>query len=229
LRTNFPPPKSTERTFLPFRFQTLALIHRVFTNVLQPSWVPPNLKFELDDASIDWTYEDNTFDFIHLRFLIGSIEDWPKLYREVYRCLKPGGWLEHTDFTIRILWDESANVPEDSGFVVWNKMFAEASVKTGRTFFVTDKGQNGEWMKQGGFPGPVNEREFQLPLGTWPAERKWKEVGAFNLLSCEQGLEGYGLYLGTQVLGWSLEEMQVLFAKMRLDMKNRKYHAYYPW
>ena len=29
-------------------------------------------------------------------------------------------------------------------------------------------------------------------------------------------------------LGWSVEETQVLLAKVRADIKNLKYHAYYP-
>lgn len=51
--------------------------------------MPPNCKFELDNAQLEWTYAPNRFDFVHLRCLFGSIKDWPALYREVYKydCL----------------------------------------------------------------------------------------------------------------------------------------------
>jgi ubiquinone/menaquinone biosynthesis C-methylase UbiE len=51
----------------------------------QPSFVPPNLKFELDDAQLEWTYRPNSFDYIHVRCLLGAIQDWAHLYREVYK------------------------------------------------------------------------------------------------------------------------------------------------
>lgn len=52
---------------------------------IQPSWVPPNLKFEVDDAQLDWTYAEADFDFVHIRCLMGSIENWPRLFRQAYR------------------------------------------------------------------------------------------------------------------------------------------------
>jgi hypothetical protein len=47
-------------------------------------FVAPNCRFEVDDASLEWTYPPSTFDYIHVRALYGSIADWPKFYREVY-------------------------------------------------------------------------------------------------------------------------------------------------
>jgi ubiquinone/menaquinone biosynthesis C-methylase UbiE len=63
----------------------------------QPNWVPPNLQFQIDDAQLDWTFPDNHFDFIHLRYMQGAIDDWPKMYRQMYRHLKPGGWFQHLE------------------------------------------------------------------------------------------------------------------------------------
>jgi len=188
--------------------------------------VPPNCQFELDDATLAWTFPDNTFDFIHMRFLLGSIEDWVTLFKEAYRCLKPGGWIEHTDFTIRIGCDDDS-LPEDCIYYKWNQIFAEAGERTKRTFLVTDKDQNAGWMKEAGFTN-VNISRHKAPLGTWPAEKKWKNIGAFNTATCLEGLEGYILYLGTNVLGWELDELQVVIAKMRQALKNPAYHASYP-
>jgi len=120
-------------------------------------------------------------------------------------------------------------VPEDSVYSTWNDFFARAGELTGRTFLVTDKGRNMELMKEAGFSGPINSRNFKLPVGSWPADERWKQIGLFNQTSCEQGLEGYALYLGTKVLGWSYEDLQTLLAKMRVALKNKAYHAYYPW
>ncbi|CAI0643115.1 unnamed protein product [Colletotrichum noveboracense] len=59
---------------------------------IQPQDVPPNLKFEIDDVEEEWLYSQK-FDYIHLRFLNGSIADWKKLIKNAYEsvemlCLK---------------------------------------------------------------------------------------------------------------------------------------------
>lgn len=64
---------------------------------IQPSWVPPNCKFTMDDAEKPWTYADNTFDFIHFRNVAQAISNWPAVMAEAYRCLKPGGYIEMAD------------------------------------------------------------------------------------------------------------------------------------
>lgn len=36
-------------------------------SLIQPSWVPPNIKFVIDDCLLQWTWPDDHFDFIHIR------------------------------------------------------------------------------------------------------------------------------------------------------------------
>ncbi|KAK1831172.1 secondary metabolism regulator LAE1 [Podospora conica] len=193
---------------------------------IQPAWTPPNCKFELDDASLDWTYAENQFDFIHIRYLLGSIPDWPRLYQQAFRCLKPGGWIEHTDSDVRIYADDGS-LPADSIYRQWEQFFREAGAKTGRTFNVTENDQQADWARAAGFdPATVTLKRHKLPFGAWPAEAHLKQIGAYNLTATVEGLEGYGLFIGTQVLGWRLEELQVLIAKMRSALLNPRYHAY---
>ncbi|KAL1981626.1 hypothetical protein VTN96DRAFT_2398 [Rasamsonia emersonii] len=58
---------------------------------IQPSMVPPNLKFVVDDIESDWGYENTPFDFIHARYLGHSIRNFKKVIQECYKCTKPGG------------------------------------------------------------------------------------------------------------------------------------------
>jgi ubiquinone/menaquinone biosynthesis C-methylase UbiE len=60
---------------------------------VQPSWVAPNCKFEIDDAEQTWTYAADSFDFIHLRNIAQGISAWPKLLQEVFRCVHPSSHL----------------------------------------------------------------------------------------------------------------------------------------
>lgn len=50
---------------------------------IQPRWVPPNVRFEVDDVEDDWTY-NQPFDFIHCRMMGNAIHDWPKLHRQCF-------------------------------------------------------------------------------------------------------------------------------------------------
>ena len=52
-----------------------------------------------------------------------------------------------------------------------------------------------------------------------------KTVGSFNLIQVEDGLESFSLRLFTTVLGWQLEEVQVLLANVRKDIRDPKIHA----
>lgn len=62
---------------------------------IQPSWVPPNCRFYVDDVEREWTYRPaEHFDYIHARDLISFVTDWRQLISRVFDNLKPGGFIE---------------------------------------------------------------------------------------------------------------------------------------
>lgn len=191
---------------------------------IQPRWVPPNCTFELDNCELNWTYPDESFDYIHIRGLVGCIKDWEGLYREALRCLKPGGWLEQTEFALPIRANQG-ELPDDSIYHAWGEVFRDAGEKMGRSFLVANHCE--EWMRAAGFSGEMHSSAVKLPIGNWPLDPKWKEVGVFNRLSLEQGLEGFASYLCTMVLGWERDEVTILLAKMRQVLSDRSQHVYY--
>ena len=192
---------------------------------IQPAWTPPNCVFEIDNCELEWTFPENTFDYIHIRGLVGCVQDWEKLYGECLRCLKPGGWLEQQEYALPIASNEGT-LPEDCIWHEWGKIFRQAGEKMGRTFEVSDHWE--DWLRAAGFSGVIHRDAVRLPIGGWAFDPKWKEVGTFNRMSLEQGLEGFASYICTQVLGWSVEEVTVLLARVRQAIKNKAYHAYYP-
>jgi hypothetical protein len=54
---------------------------------IQPVFVPPNVKFVLDDIEHDngWDLPENHFDFIHVRHTLHSIRNRPKLMERIFR------------------------------------------------------------------------------------------------------------------------------------------------
>jgi SAM-dependent methyltransferase len=117
---------------------------------IQPGWVPPNLSFEIDDATQPWTFRPDSVDYIHMRYLLGSITDWDALYREAYQTLTPGGWIEHYE-AAPYLESDDGTVDENSAMGQWGKIFVAGSKVTGRSFTVVPDGVQKSGMEKAGF------------------------------------------------------------------------------
>lgn len=189
---------------------------------IQPSWVPPNLRFEIDDAQLPWTYKSSYFDFVHIRNLHGGISDWPALYRHCFRCTRAGGYIEHLEFNIRTLSDLAE---PDHVYNRWNALFAEAGERMGRTFQIYDQMQS--HISDVGYVDVV-AKTYKVPIGGWAADKKLKDVGMYTLLFLDQSLEGFALYMLKNIMGWEYAEIQVLVAQMRQGLKQwKKWQPYY--
>lgn len=46
---------------------------------IQPDWVPPNVRFQVDDVESTWLHPPNHFDFVHSRHTVMAFKDWPGL------------------------------------------------------------------------------------------------------------------------------------------------------
>ena len=50
-----------------------------------PDRVPYNVHFEMMDVEeVEWLYPKNHFDYIHSRFMIGSISSWKRYVRKAF-------------------------------------------------------------------------------------------------------------------------------------------------
>ncbi|KAI4095626.1 MAG: hypothetical protein LQ344_001557 [Seirophora lacunosa] len=186
---------------------------------IQPRWVPPNVRFEVDDVEDDWTY-NQPFDFIHCRMMGNAIHDWPKLHRQCFENTKPGGWAEFIDLDLTwispdgSLKDTHASKKFNSEFI---RISRETNVESCPGLYLEG------WMKDAGFQG-VHAEKFVLPVGTWPKDRHLKEVGAWNYLQIMQGLEAFTYALFTRCLGYSKAEVEVICANIRKEIKDPKLH-----
>jgi len=190
----------------------------------QPTLVPPNLKFIVDDAEDTWLYQ-NKFDLIHARLMSGSFADWPNFFRQAYDNLEPGGWLEMQDYGLPVRSSDGTHV--GTNIHKWGELLCEAGRKMGRPMGNDICDQYEDMMKQAGFVD-VQQRMVMWPSNGWPKDPFMKELGRWNQVNCLQGLEGFCLALFTRVLGWKKEEVDVFVALVANDFKNRKIHAYFP-
>ncbi|KAF4958683.1 hypothetical protein FGADI_2233 [Fusarium gaditjirri] len=189
----------------------------------QPKWVPPNVRFEIDDATETWTWKDNTFDFIHMRYLFGAIQDWAALYQQAYRVCTPGGWVESVEADIHFRSDDGT-AEEQEVYKLCNKLYEEGGKAIGRTFFVHDLQPKG--MEDAGFVD-IKTVDYKIPIGDWPKDPRLAEVGRFVKLTLENDMEGYTLLLWNNVLQWPKDEYQVFLMQSRKALRNRKIHGYF--
>lgn len=73
----------------------------------------------------------------------------------------------------------------------------------------------------------MQQRVVNVPIGLWAKDKKYKEIGAWNLICLIEGLEGILLRIAVDVMGWTPEEVTVLAAKVRTALKDKSVHAYY--
>lgn len=58
-----------------------------------------------------------------MRWLVGSVPDWNKLFGEAYKALKPGGWVETYDCDAAFYSDDGSVVPK-SALSQWAVIYA---------------------------------------------------------------------------------------------------------
>ncbi|OMP82089.1 hypothetical protein BK809_0006399, partial [Diplodia seriata] len=187
----------------------------------QPQWVPPNVKFEVDDIEEPWTHAE-PFDLIFSRYMDAAITNWPALVANMYTHTKPGGWVELQGFDTHYKSDDGS-FPADAYINKFVATLEEGCTKLGKEVYTgpTFAGL----LKDAGFVN-VHVQKYKLPLGPWPKDKKMKEIGTVNLMQVLEGMEAFSYRLFTGTLGWSLEEVQVLIAKTVKELKTMKFHAY---
>lgn len=190
-------------------------------SVIQPQWVPPNLQFEIDDAEAQWQYRSK-FDYIHVRSMGGSIQDWPRLLRQAYDNLAPGGWVELMDFEAWATTDDGS-LPESSAYHEFQTRLSDAAQAFGKVMNTAPKYK--DFVVDAGFEGVVHE-SIKVPLSPWPQDPKSRKLGRLMNIQMMESIEPYSMALFTRVLRWDNARIQALLAGVRQDLRNMDYHIY---
>lgn len=147
----------------------------------QPAWVPPNVRFEIDDATKPWTWADGSFDLVHMRYLFGSIADWPELFRQAHRVCAPGGWVESGECEVDFISDDGTVAPK-SALATWGPMCKQAGEKIGRPFTIITDDLQRKGMEAAGFVD-IHEVNYKVPNQPPPrvqlsSELTWRSEAA---------------------------------------------------
>ncbi|KAF2083367.1 S-adenosyl-L-methionine-dependent methyltransferase [Saccharata proteae CBS 121410] len=190
---------------------------------IQPTNVPPNCEFIVENAESEWTYGPR-FDLIHSRAITIGIRDWNALVRQCFDSLKPGGWVEFQEFHLPVGCDDETAGP-DAPVTKWSAHFCEAV----KTFGIDVRASLGhaERLRQAGFE-QVEEAHIKMPLGSWAKGKKEKRMGALFQRDIADNVYGVSVKAFTQGLGWSVEAFEEFIPKVRKDLLDPQIHCYFP-
>ncbi|KAK2762029.1 methyltransferase domain-containing protein [Colletotrichum kahawae] len=187
---------------------------------IQPVWVPPNVRFLVDDVEDSWL-NGRDFDFVHLRNMVPVLKSPVGLLKNAYEHMKPGAWVELQDVDGQVHCDDGT-MPADWPLVRFTNHLVEAFAKFGTNSHAAVFGR--QYLEQAGFVN-IQHHTVKLPYGTWPRDKTMRLVGMYYRTACEEFFPVVGA-IHFELLGWSKVEMEVLFAQCRNAMRDPNVHAY---
>ncbi|KAK7403463.1 hypothetical protein QQX98_010784 [Neonectria punicea] len=190
---------------------------------IQPSFVPPNVEFFIDDIDEEWNHSQ-PFDYIHSRMMTSSIANWRDYLKKIYDNLTPGGHAELQEADL-FLSSDDGTLTQDQPLARRLQLMHEASVKFGRAFQEIEPLR--AMMSEIGFVDVVQTRR-KWPTNTWPQDPRHKELGAWSRMNLDGGLEAFTMAPLTRAHGWDTDQVTLFLVDVRRDLNNRGIHAYWP-
>lgn len=188
---------------------------------IQPEYVPPNCRFEIDDAEDEWLYSE-TFDYIHLRMMFHCFKDHADVMRSAFNHLRPGGYMEWQDWmgVLQSSDDSIRGTPIER----WSQLYVEAGTRLGRDMLAPRKYK--DWMIDAGFVDVVETR-LAVPGNPWAKGKENKRMGFLQMTNFLDGLHAATMTLFTKGLGWTPDQVEVFLIEMRKAIKDPKHHFYW--
>lgn len=126
-------------------------------------------------------------------------------FEQVFRCTKPGGWVEVVEHSVEPIADDDTQ-PPDHFYWQWGKTVVEMGKKNGKSFTIWEEAK--ERLERAGFVDVV-VFDYKWPMNGWPADRRIREIGRWNQLRLHTGVEGFMLRLLTSVGNVSMPEIRI--------------------
>jgi ubiquinone/menaquinone biosynthesis C-methylase UbiE len=177
-----------------------------------PRFVAPNLFWEIDNAELEWIRAPDTYDLVHFRNMAGAFADWPFVYNQAFRVVKPGGWIELLDFDDHQGFRNFFSFfEEESPIHKIARELSEASLLSGRPRGV--KHLEPELLHDAGFEDVILT-EHAIPISP-----KEMTTGHLFLKALMEGMEATILRLLTTYKGWTAEQVRIACAMMSQELK----------
>ncbi|TRX98333.1 hypothetical protein FHL15_000978 [Xylaria flabelliformis] len=175
-------------------------------------------------------------DDLNMPLVAGGIntERWTGYIRDIFRSLRPGGWVQMAEIDFNAQSDNGA-LADNSALRQWSQtyLFAMEQCKNPRA-----PRRLGGWLRNAGFTD-VDERMIPLPMCAWSDNQRDYDIGAANQENVRMLLSSVALYPFTHYLRYapqdtlskfkgnvddhssmSITEFHVLVAKARTEAAN---------
>ncbi|KAI1175929.1 S-adenosyl-L-methionine-dependent methyltransferase [Nemania sp. FL0916] len=193
---------------------------------IQPTSVPPNVTFQVDDIEDTWV-QDNDYDFIHMREASGYMRSTPTVIESAIKHLKPGGWFELQEFHWMAEKEDGTIDPNIPVNRYMDFMMSAAATTEGRKIPIVP--EIGEIMKRAGFTD-IKKKTFRVAYGAWPKDPVARRRGAVLSVNAELVLPTSDKILGS--IGVTPEEAETIYSdcvRMFHDSSIHCYATYYVW
>ncbi|QPC59697.1 hypothetical protein HYE67_001928 [Fusarium culmorum] len=203
---------------------------------------PTNCVFEVDDFEDPWVYK-RPFDYIHARELEGCIANEDQFFERAFQNLSSGGYLEMQGQRAYFMSDDES-IKKAVNAEVWAVALRESSIKFGKPIDCVT-GWKDKMVKAGFVDVHQEIRKVsqyptrwlmlrrllifvQIPIGGWPKDPILKEVGKCQVIQSCAAIDSYTPMLLGKFLGWGQDEVQILMAKAKKELRDPAIHIYLP-
>jgi SAM-dependent methyltransferase len=188
---------------------------------VHPPYTKSNCTFKTMDITQDWDFAGGgNFDLIHIRQL-GDINDKQKLIQSAFENLRPGGWVEFTEW-IAILQSPNHSL-DGTAFRKWNNLLEEGLQSFGTTLKYPEKFKS--LLQDAGFE-PIIETRNGAPTNACYPGKKLQRIGHLMTQNWLLIIEPLTMPVFTQGLGWTHDQVQALLTEVRREIGNTKYHSF---
>ncbi|KAF5236918.1 hypothetical protein FOXYS1_15591 [Fusarium oxysporum] len=188
---------------------------------VHPPYTKSNCSFKTFDVTHDWDiFNGGNFDFIHVRQL-GDIGDKRKLVQSAFDNLRPGGWVEFTEW-IAILQSPNHSL-NGTAFRRWNDLLEQGMRNFGTTLKYPEKFK--PFLQEAGFERIIETRHGAPTNACYPG-KKLQRIGHLMTQNWLFILEPLTMPVFTQGLGWSPEQVKKFLVDVKKEIGNTKYHSF---
>ncbi|KAI0395157.1 S-adenosyl-L-methionine-dependent methyltransferase [Xylariaceae sp. FL0594] len=193
---------------------------------IQPSYSPPNVTFEICDAEDEWLFRE-PFDFIHMRAMVTCFSNPLFVFKEAYRSLAPGGYIELREpiFPFAFMTPPPTPNSEPCALQQWCDMIMQASRLSGRDWGIASRYAQILAQPDVGFVNVV-QREEAMALSPWVKGKQNKHLSLLLQHDILNLLEPMSMALFTRVLGWDRQRVLDFLELVKKDVQDTSIHAY---
>ncbi|KAK0715570.1 S-adenosyl-L-methionine-dependent methyltransferase [Lasiosphaeris hirsuta] len=187
---------------------------------IQPQWVPPNVKFMIDDVEDEWA-NGSGWDYAHFRSMSLVLRDLQKTIDQTYRHLKPGGWIEFQEIHGKPHCDDGT-MGDDDVTTQFYQLCVDAMARFSMNLDVVSS--VGEYLERAGFVNLTCVRR-KVPVGTWAKGKTMRLIGMYVRETAIHSMPSLAKAFAN--LGMSEVEREVWAAKMRKGLEENHKHRYF--